>query len=126
MKALKGMIVTVALLSVVQVAAPAGSVPGPAVAHAQGEGSGGGGGGPWWAAPVTWLVTNCITSWETGSWYDRVVCRRAVRFIRWVMGEAGDVMCLGKFYDVAIDPTHDRIMELNKCLLDEGLPTVKS
>jgi hypothetical protein len=50
---------------------------------------------------------------------------RAVRFITWLLNEAGDVMCLRRFYEVAEKPTSERKVALYKCVLSEGLPTVE-
>jgi hypothetical protein len=118
----KVLAVIVVMLMVTQVAAPSITYMQPTVTYAAEDG--GSGGGPWWWGIVTWLVGNCVTSYDSGSWYDRQVCQRAVRMIRWLLWQGDDVLCLGKFYDDANDPTEDNNIALHTCILEKGLPTL--
>lgn len=105
--------VTVMLLLAVHAVAPASTPLAPTVTYASAA--------PWWWTPVVWLVTNCVTSYETQSWYDRVVCQRAAKLLRWLLAESGDVMCLRRFYDVVVEPSERNKVRLGECLIDEGL-----
>lgn len=122
---MKTLIVAVAMLFVTQTVAPNISASfhiGHSVAYASDEDAG----APWWWQVVTYVVSNCVTNYNSGSWYDRYVCQQAVRFIRWLADNTDDLLCTQEWIDVASSPLdEDARIALHRCLLRNGLPTLR-